>query len=129
MRIHVRSMQQTLRVCSVSGELDAYTAPELRDALDDELKDEHANLIVDLSDLGYLDSTGLGILIGTAKKCRQAGGDLAVVCARENLLKIFQISGTQEILNVMPTLEEAVARLEQLRTGRAANGAEQGKGS
>ncbi len=118
-RINVRSLDEgDARICEAGGELDAYTAPDLRDALDGELGDGNAVLVVDLKDLTYLDSTGLGILVGTAKRCRQAGGDLAVACTRPNLLKIFQISGTHEILNVAPSVEAAVERLKDLRCDR-----------
>ena len=127
MKIQVRDRGEGIHVCGVSGELDAYTAPELRDALDNQLAEEHSTIVVDLTDLTYLDSTGLGILVGTAKKCRQAGGDLAVVCTRDNLLKIFNISGTHEILNVVDGVDAAVERLGQLSESRNCNGGEPGK--
>lgn len=128
MRIRVRSEDGGVRVCAVSGELDAYTAPDLRNALDRELDEGCSTIVMDLSELRYLDSTGLGILVGTAKRCRQVGGDLAVVCSRDNLLKIFNISGTQEILNVMPDLAAALGRLAELRESRG-RGDDPGKGS
>jgi anti-sigma B factor antagonist len=115
-----------MAICRVAGELDAYTAPDLRDALDELVEGDSSWIIADLTELTYLDSTGLGILVGTAKKCRQAGGDLAVACARKNLLKIFQISGTQEILNVVPDVEAATARLEELEEARSAGSGEEG---
>jgi len=119
-RINVGSLKEgDARICEAGGELDAYTAPDLRDALDGELEEGNAVLVVDLKDLTYLDSTGLGILVGTAKRCRQAGGDLAVACTRPNLLKIFQISGTHEILNVVPSVEDATERLKDLQSDRA----------
>lgn len=114
-------------LCRVSGELDAYTAPDLRDALDAQLAGGSRWIIADLKQLTYLDSTGLGILVGTAKKCRQAGGDLAVACDRRNLLRIFQISGTQEILNVVGDVEAATNRLQELAAARAqSDGDEEG---
>ncbi len=106
-------------VCHASGELDAYTAPELRDALDELLGEGEAWIIVDLQELTYLDSTGLGILVGTAKKCRQAEGDLAVACDRANLLRIFEVSGTQEILNVVGDVGAARHRLASLEQNRS----------
>ena len=111
-RIQTEDATECRTICRVSGELDAYTAPDLRDTLDELVAEDKCWIVADLTELTYLDSTGLGILVGTAKKCRQAGGDLAVACARKNLLRIFQISGTQEILNVLPDEEAATARLE-----------------
>ncbi len=125
MRIRMDRVDDHVVVCHVSGELDAYTAPDLRDALDEALEEGDAWIIVDLEELTYLDSTGLGILVGTAKKCRQLQGDLAVACARKNLLRIFEISGTQEILNVVPDLETARARLAEIAEARSRNAGDQ----
>lgn len=121
-RIRGKPEDEGASVYSVSGELDAYTAPDLRDALDEALAEGVSWFIVDLTDLAYLDSTGLGILVGTAKKSRQADGDLAVVCAKQNLLKIFSISGTTEILNVVDSVEAAMVRLRELEESRAETG-------
>ncbi|MFW5867258.1 MAG: STAS domain-containing protein [Armatimonadota bacterium] len=126
MKIRTEEVDECRAICRVSGELDAYTAPDLRDALDRLVEDGRSWIIADLTELTYIDSTGLGILVGTAKKCRQADGDLAVACVRRNLLKIFQISGTQEILNVVPDVKAATARLEDLERARSADADEGG---
>ena len=125
MRIESQQIDDQTAVCRVSGELDAYTAPDLRDALEVELGGGNTWIIADLKQLSYFDSTGLGILVGTAKKCRQAGGDFAVAADRRNLLRIFQISGTEQILNVVPDVEAARARLRELAQERAEAGADE----
>ncbi|MGC9319490.1 MAG: STAS domain-containing protein [Armatimonadota bacterium] len=119
MRIDAERTDEHTALCHVTGELDAYTAPDLRDVLDEQLEQGVRWMVADLSELTYLDSTGLGILIETAKKCRQAGGDLAVACQRKNLLRIFQISGTHEILNVMEDVGAARERLQELERERS----------
>ncbi len=119
MRIRTEHLDGGTCVCHVSGELDAYTAPDLRDALNEELGQGVCWIIVDLDELTYVDSTGLGILVETAKRCRQAGGDVAVACERRNLLRIFHISGTHEILNVVGDVDAAQARLQQLEQARS----------
>ena len=124
-RIQTRDVDDQTAVCRVAGELDAYTAPELRDALGALVEQGKGWIVADLTELTYLDSTGLGILVGTAKQCRQAGGDLSVACARKNLLKIFQISGTQEILNVVADVEAATARLAELCEAHSADSGEE----
>ena len=127
MRIEIEQIDDRTAVCRISGELDAYTAPELRDKLEEVMAAGRTWVIADLKQLTYLDSTGLGILVGTAKKCRQAGGDFAVASQRRNLLRIFQISGTDEILNVVADVELALARLAELAEERARNGAAPGE--
>ncbi len=125
MKIQVDDIDEQIAVCRVAGELDAYTAPDLRDRLDELLENDRCWIVADLTELVYVDSTGLGILVGTAKKCRQAGGDLAVACDRRNVLKIFQISGTQEILNVVSDAEAATERLRDLEESRSAESGEE----
>jgi anti-sigma B factor antagonist len=127
LRIETELIDDRTAVCRVSGELDAFTAPDLRDALEEVLEAGQTWIIADLKQLTYLDSTGLGILVGTAKKCRQAGGDFAVASQRRNLLRIFQISGTEEILNVVADVEAARARLVDLDQERARNGGASGE--
>ena len=122
MRIRAKPLDDNASVYDISGELDAYTAPDLRDALDGALAEGRSWLIVDLADLTYLDSTGLGILVGTAKKARQADGDIAVVCVNPTLLKIFDISGTREILNVADSVDAAMQRLRELEEARDETG-------
>ena len=119
MRIKASRQNDRAQVYAVSGELDAYTAPDLRDTLERALEEGISWLIMDLTDLTYLDSTGLGILVGTARKSRQADGDLAVVCVKPGLLRIFSISGTKEILNVVDSVDAAMQRLQELDESRA----------
>jgi len=129
LRIDTDAIDDRTVVCRLAGELDAYTAPDLRDTLAEHIRSGVAWIIADLGQLRYLDSTGLGILVGAAKQCRQAGGDLAVACDRRNLLKIFQISGTQEILNVVADVEAARARLQELAHSRQAGAGDAEEGT
>ena len=115
MKLAIETEGDWLVVFSLTGELDAYTAPEFRDSLIQTLEQDLVWILVDLGEVEYIDSVGLGILIGGAKRANERGGELAVICQRANLLKIFDIAGTQELLNVCE--EQSVARelLEQRR--------------
>ncbi len=66
-------------VLRVSGEVDAYTAPMLREQIRELTAKGAVHLIADLSQVGFLDSTGLGALIGGLKRLREAGGSLTLV--------------------------------------------------
>jgi anti-sigma B factor antagonist len=94
-------------VLEVGGEVDVYTAPRLRERLI-ELVDEGARkVVVDLGRVDFLDSTGLGVLVGASKRLRIAGGTFAVVCAKEPLLKIFRITALDQIFRLHDTVEAA----------------------
>ena len=80
-------------VLQITGELDAYTAPVLRDRMRDLTAVGVVNVIADLRQVDFLDSTGLGVLIGGLKRFREHGGSLAPVASQPRILKIFQITG------------------------------------
>src|SRR5688572_12851975 len=75
-------------VLEVGGEVDVYTAPRLRERLVELVEQGARHVIVDLSRVEFLDSTGLGVLVGALKRLRAVNGTLGLVCAHERLLKI-----------------------------------------
>jgi anti-sigma B factor antagonist len=119
MRISDHS-EDFLAVVTVAGELDEATVPELRDRLSGLIDAGTAWLLLDLRELEYIDSSGVGLLIGTSRRAGEAGGDLALICARPNVLRVFDISGTRELLNLRPEEAEARRLLDERREQQAA---------
>jgi anti-sigma B factor antagonist len=89
------------------GDLDVYTVGSLRDALGKMIEDETPRVVVDLDGVPFMDSSGLGALMGGVRRLREAGGDLAIACTREQHLKLFTITGFGEGVSIAPTVEEA----------------------
>ncbi|WP_299056826.1 STAS domain-containing protein [uncultured Nocardioides sp.] len=87
-------------VVVVGGEVDVYTAPELRDCLTDLVGSGHRHLVVDMTGVGFLDSTGLGVLVGGLKKVRAEDGSLELVCNSQRLLRIFSITGLASVFTI-----------------------------
>lgn len=110
-RIQTSPLAESGVVFAVQGELDAYTGPQLREDLGSALAEGKSRLYVDLSQVEYMDSVGLGILVGMAKRAGEAAGGLAVVNPRPNVRRVFDVSGTSELLNVVESLPAAQARL------------------
>ncbi len=96
-------------VLAVGGDIDVYTAPELRTALAALIAAGSERVVVDLSGTGFLDSSALGVLVGANKDLAARGGSLRVVCATPNLLKIFEITKLTEVIAVHPTVEAATS--------------------
>jgi anti-sigma B factor antagonist len=96
---------------SVEGELDLSTAPRLKWMLVDSLEGPANRLVVDLSLTTFMDSTALGVLVGI-KRSLDEDNQLAVVCARRNVLKIFEFAGIDGAFAIFPTLEEALAHVQ-----------------
>lgn len=97
-------------VCRPHGELDAFTVSQFREALA-----ELANrprLVIDLSGVPFIDSAGLGALIGGIRRTREQGGDVAVSCTRPVLLRLLRTTGFDRIVTVADTVEGAASSLE-----------------
>ena len=77
----------------VAGKIDIYTAPRLRELLIDLVRMDNCQLIVNLERVEFLDSTGLGVLVGGLKRVRAHDGSLDLVCTRERILKLFGSPG------------------------------------
>lgn len=93
-------------VISVSGEVDVYTAPTLREHILNAINDGASTIVVDLSSVSFMDSTGLGVLVGGLKRLRQSDGSLHVVCDSEPVLKIFRVTGLMDVFGVVTTMAE-----------------------
>lgn len=87
-------------VVRVRGEVDLYTAPQLRERLDEAVNGPSPNVIVDLEQLDFIDSTGLGVLVGALKQARAAGGDVTLRNPTRSTHKILEIAGLTELFAV-----------------------------
>src|ERR1017187_9592587 len=98
-----------IEVVDVEGEIDIYTAPRLRELLIDLAAKNNYQLIVNLEKVGFLDSTGLGVLAGGLKRVRPHDGSLDLVCTQERILKIFKITGLTQVFGIYQTVDQAIA--------------------
>jgi anti-sigma B factor antagonist len=95
-------------VLAVRGEIDLFTAPELKQVLAESIEAGRVRIIVDLTETTFLDSTALGVLIGAVKRLRSRDGALAIVNIDENIAKTFEITGLVQIFTILTTREAAV---------------------
>ena len=96
-------------VVHVSGEIDVYTAPLLREHLDEHISAGRHHLVVDLGGVTFMASTGLGVLVGRLKLVRAANGTLRLACANERILSVFSITGLDKVFQIFPSVDDAVA--------------------
>jgi anti-sigma B factor antagonist len=99
-------------VVAVSGEVDVYSAPELKERLTKLLESGARSVVVDLSDVAFLDSTGLGALVEARAATSEAGGSLPIVCSHERILKLFTITGLDGVFSIHGSVDEALASLQ-----------------
>jgi anti-sigma B factor antagonist len=87
-------------VVTVGGEIDVYTAPKLRDKITELVNGGHHDLLIDMEKVEFLDSTGLGVLVGGLKKVRAEDGSMELICSQDRLLKIFRITGLAKVFTI-----------------------------
>ena len=104
-----RYAKDGIEVIDVQGEIDMYAAPRLRELLIDLVAKGTCQLIVNLDQVGFLDSTGLGVLVGGLKRVRVHDGSLDLVCTQQRILKIFRITGLTEVFGIYETVDRAIA--------------------
>lgn len=95
-------------VVAAAGELHMSTAPTLRAHISAALQDGASRLVVDLTAVQFIDSTGLGVLLSALRDVEREGGDMAVVCSNPTVLRLFTITGTDLTLGVQPDRESAL---------------------
>ena len=100
-------------VLAVAGEVDVYTAPKLRERLVELVGEGKHRLVVDMTKVEFLDSTGLGVLVGGLKRVRSHDGAMALVCGQERILKIFRITGLTKVFPIHDTVEDAIAEARE----------------
>lgn len=96
-------------VLQVGGEIDVYTAPKLREQFAELVDAGRHDIVVDLEKVAFLDSTGLGVLVGALKRVRTHDGSLRLVCTQERILKIFRITGLDKVFPLHGSVADALS--------------------
>ena len=116
-------------VVSVAGEIDVYTAPRLREEITELVAAGTYDLVIDMSEVEFLDSTGLGVLVGGLKRVRAHDGSLRLVCTQERILKIFRITGLTKVFPIHASLGDALALGPEPSAARTRSDSEPPRGS
>ncbi|SFM30041.1 anti-sigma B factor antagonist [Gracilibacillus orientalis] len=88
----------------LAGEIDAYTAPKMKEALLPLTKHEGTTIVVDLERVNYMDSTGLGVFISALKSTKEYNSDLRLVALQDRVRRLFDITGLDSIINIDSTV-------------------------
>ncbi|HET7812975.1 MAG: STAS domain-containing protein [Candidatus Baltobacteraceae bacterium] len=110
-KVNVREAQGQTYVVDLNGEIDVYTSPKVKDAIGDLIDKGHYNLVINLEKVRYIDSTGLGVLIGGLKRVREHGGTVNLVCTNPQIKKIFDITGLVKIFGIYDDEDAAMKAL------------------
>jgi anti-sigma B factor antagonist len=97
-------------VIDVRGEVDLATSHELDEQLATLIWGRPELLVVDLTDVTFMDSTGLGVLVKSVRDVRAGGGDLRLVATQPQIIRLLELTGLDAVFTVFPTTEKAIAR-------------------
>lgn len=104
-----RSEVGAATVLAPSGRLNMVSAPRFKSCVDEEVGAGNARLVVDLSGVEFIDSSGLGAIVGGLKAARQAGGDLRIAAAGEQVRAVLELTNLDRILRPYDSVEDAAA--------------------
>jgi anti-sigma B factor antagonist len=96
-------------VLHVTGEVDVATAPRLREQVVKLVGEGETRIVIDLEGVEFIDSTGLGVLVGALKRARTHGGDVVIVCTQTRILKVLEITGLNHVFEMHGSVRAAVA--------------------
>jgi anti-sigma B factor antagonist len=111
LRIAVRNVEG-FPVIELGGELDAYTCGRLRDTMIEVIEEGNATVIVSMLKVEYIDSSGLGTLVGGLKRASEHSGKIAIVCTNPQIKKVFEITGLVRVFAIYDSEEEAARELK-----------------
>jgi anti-sigma B factor antagonist len=93
-------------IVTVSGEVDLATSPDLDDAVIAGLESGTNSVIIDLTDVSFMDSSGLGVIVRALKRCREAEIELDLVITNDRVLKVFGITGLDQVIPIHDSIED-----------------------
>jgi len=99
-------------VLAVGGDVDLHTAPQLRDRIRTLVDEGTRRLVVDMTGVEFLDSTGLGTLLGSRKQLVALDGRLALAGLSDHVLKVFEITSLDQVFDIHATVDEALRGIE-----------------
>jgi anti-sigma B factor antagonist len=105
-----------IRVLAASGEIHVSTAPELAERLSSALSAGRSRLVLDFTEVEFIDSTGLSVLLNALRTITHKGGALAVACTNPTVLRLFQITRLDATFDIVATRQEALANVAPAAT-------------
>ena len=110
--LNVRPINDLVSIIDLEGEVDVYTAPQLKQQIIGLLDQGVRHITVNLTTVDYLDSTALGVLIGGLKRLRERSGTLDLICPNSRIRRVFEITGLDNIFDIYAAEQEAAEKLK-----------------
>jgi len=112
-KVQTRQSEGETYVVDLTGEIDIHTVPRLKDALKKLTDDEHYELVINLQNVDYIDSTGLAVLVVVQKLVQEHDGAVTLVLTNPHIKKIFDIMGLLKVFWIFDDEQSAVKQLRR----------------
>lgn len=115
-KVEVQSLDDGVDAVSITGELDQATAEEVRTLLQRTIRDGTSAVMIDMSDCGFIDSTGLGVIVEAWKELQSRNGDnaaLSICCPEPEVRRLLEVTGLDQTIDTRDTRDDAIAVLKQ----------------
>jgi len=106
-KVGIRQLE-TAAVVDVAGEVDMATSPELRSALKRLTRSSPARIVVNLTDVDFMDSSGIATLVQAMKESKPHGGQVVLAAPSQNLLRVLQLSNLTTLFRIYATVDDAI---------------------
>jgi anti-sigma B factor antagonist len=113
-QVEVERADEDISIFTITGELDQATAAELRDPLYEAIGGETRAVMIDMTNCGFVDSTGLGVIVEAWKQLQERNGDragLSICCVEDEVKRLLELTGLDQAIAIRQTREEALAAL------------------
>ncbi|MBI2251917.1 MAG: STAS domain-containing protein [Armatimonadetes bacterium] len=110
-KINTKQLNNKNYLIEINGEIDVYTSIKVKEVINELIDKGHYQFVISLEGVRYIDSTGLGVLIGALKKVKEHDGNINLICTSPQIKKIFNITGLVKIFEIFKNEEEALKNL------------------
>lgn len=111
---HIESRDEgEVRILALDGYLDAHTAPQFEDAIQEELNGGRSRLVADCERLTYISSAGLGVFMSFIEELRGVGGDIKLAAIQPKIMQVFEVLGFPALFDILADVPAAVAKFEE----------------
>jgi len=110
---------QGVPTLKVAGEIDIYTAPRFKDAITEMITQGYTNILIDMTRVNFMDSSGFGTLLSATKPLRPVGGSISLCCCNEAISRMLEITRLNTLFHVFKSREEALHSLQHADASEA----------
>lgn len=108
MDINTRDVEG-VKILDITGEIDLYNAPEIKDSIQSEMENNNKKIIINLENVSYIDSSGIGALISSLSNLKKVGGGLKIINVYDSVKKVFELTKLTSFFEIYDSEDEAVA--------------------